>query len=521
MSSQTNLEIKGNLQDHPLAELLLEVSETNLSGSIRVAKGEQKVVVYLNEGAVVFAVSNMRQHRLAAMVKESRKVSPEKIASLPKYANDLDFAKALVKKQLLTKVQKDELCVGQIKEIFRTVFAWKDGSWTFSSLARIREDIHFQVDLRPLLLNYARNLSRASIVRRFRSLQESFRVKPHQPEIDFQPQEAFVLSRFEDEALSVEQVRSLSGLSDFETLHIIYTLWLAGLLWRQGWNTAFTARAVSEILAAKIRKKQSAAPEPEAEEILESEPPVEIEIPEESPEIIEEAVPDILTLDEYLAQNEAATNHYATLGVALKAPIAEIKKSYFAFAKQFHPDLFHRNAEPGVHRRIQTAFSKVAQAYDTLRDADSREVYDFKLRKELVYLETSVSDGTSGEKTDTIGYARQAAEFFEHGFTLLMEEYYEDALPYLARAVHFAGENARYRAFYGKALAYEDKHKGEAEIQAAIKLDPENPIYRLILAEFFVENNLPKRAEGELKRLLAIAPDNLDAQRLLDSLTAK
>src|SRR6185503_16347222 len=90
-----------------------------------------------------------------------------------------------------------------------------------------------------------------------------------------------------------------------------------------------------------------------------------------------------VTLEEYLAQNEAATNHYETLGVAIKASLPDIKKAYFGFAKQFHPDLFYRSAEAETHRRVQNAFSKIAQAYETLRDAESRDNYDFRLRKEL------------------------------------------------------------------------------------------------------------------------------------------
>jgi len=517
MSSQNSLEIKGNLSEHPLAELLLEISETNLSGSIRLESEAQKVIVYLHEGAVVFAVSNMRQHRLAAIFAREVKVSPEKLAGIPKFANDLELAKVLVKKQLLTKAGTDELFVKQIKEILQTVFAWKEGEWMFSSLARVRENIYFHVDLRIILLEYARSLPRSAIVRRFRSLQETFRIKPNQPDIDFQPREAFVLSRFEDDALSIEKVKSLSGLSDFETLQVIYTLWLAGLLWRQGWNTAFSARKISDILSAKIvRKKQDDLPSSELEEAAD---PIEAE--EIPAEVVEEEKEQALTLEEYLVQNEAATNHYETLGVALKVKTADVKKAYFAFARQFHPDLFHRTVEPELHRRIQNAFSKVAQAYEILRDSELREVYDFKLRKELERMETISADEALGENVDISGNARQAAEFFEHGFTLLVDEYYEEALPYLARAAHIAPDNARYHAFYGKALSSEDKHKAEGEMQAAVRLDPENPIYRLILAEFFIENKLLKRAEGELKRLLAIAPDNREAQRLLDSLPGK
>ena len=46
-------------------------------------------------------------------------------------------------------------------------------------------------------------------------------------------------------------------------------------------------------------------------------------------------------------------------------------------------------------------------------------------------------------------------------------------------------------------------------------------VSRLILAEFFIQVNLMKRAEGELNRLLAIFPSNREARALLDSIRAK
>jgi hypothetical protein len=39
-----------------------------------------------------------------------------------------------------------------------------------------------------------------------------------------------------------------------------------------------------------------------------------------------------------------------------------------------------------------------------------------------------------------------------------------------------------------------------------------------MLAEFFIQFNLLKRAEGELNRLLAVYPSNREARELLDSL---
>jgi tetratricopeptide (TPR) repeat protein len=127
------------------------------------------------------------------------------------------------------------------------------------------------------------------------------------------------------------------------------------------------------------------------------------------------------------------------------------------------------------------------------------------------------------ENADNQKQFEQALDDFEQGFSLLMDEEFETAIPFLARAAHLANNNARFHAYYGKALSSDknQRHKAEAELQTAVKLDEKNPSYRLMLAEFFIEVGLSKRAEGELNRLLAIFPDNKEATILLDTLRTK
>ena len=55
-------------------------------------------------------------------------------------------------------------------------------------------------------------------------------------------------------------------------------------------------------------------------------------------------------------------------------------------------------------------------------------------------------------------------------------------------------------------------------MQTALRIDPNNPTFRIMLAEFFIEMNLIKRAEGELNRLLALFPSNREARDLLASI---
>ncbi|GAB6019855.1 hypothetical protein CHUAL_001394 [Chamberlinius hualienensis] len=62
-------------------------------------------------------------------------------------------------------------------------------------------------------------------------------------------------------------------------------------------------------------------------------------------------------------------NPYEILGVNLKASFVEIKKSYKALARQWHPD---KNKDPGAPEK----FLEVKQAYELLSDPDRRSLYD-------------------------------------------------------------------------------------------------------------------------------------------------
>jgi curved DNA-binding protein CbpA len=291
-------------------------------------------------------------------------------------------------------------------------------------------------------------------------------------------------------------------------LHAIYTLWVAGLLVRDNYQRAFSEAQIAAMHDAKVElKRETFAPAPKT---VERSPAVESQT---APEADAE---EIMTVVQYLEQVENAETFYDILGVNPKADEAEIKKGYFRLARNFHPDRYHSQGGE-LLKRIQNAFTEIAQAHETLKHTETRETYDYRVRKELAEREKLSAAGGDGRE---VVHQERAAENFDTGFTLLMDGETEHAIPFLARAAHYSPKNARYRAYYGKALATDEsqRHKAEAEIQTAIKLDPESPTFRLILAEFFVQFNLRKRAEGELKRLLAILPSNEDAKAMLANL---
>lgn len=516
MTPQSELEVQGNFLSHPFAELIAEISQARLTGSLRVAEREKKCVVYFKSGLVVFAVSNARSSRLFDIVSRRKKLDPAELSKLPNVANDFEFAVFLQEKNLLTKDECDRLFADQIEAILVDVLSWTKGDWTFSALARIRDGLAYQVETERILINYARTLPVEHMLTRFRSLDERFSLSTaSEMERSLTPEEAFVLSRANHGPLRAVDLVQVAAMSESTALQLIYTLWLGGLIVRKDWNPAFSTEAIAAMKNARLELRTEAKLPAQA---MPSTPATAEKVPTQvaKPETPADAA---ITLDEYLRRVENSETHYDILGVDTKAETDELKKAYFALARMFHPDRYHAGGGETL-RRVQNAFTMLAQAHETLKSTESREVYDYRMRKELTEREKREAAGSVG-KADL--QAEQATENFDLGFDLLMDEQPAAALPFLARAVHYAPKTARYRAYYGKALSFDEKqrHKAEAEMQAALKIDPNNPTFRILLAEFFIQFNLLKRAEGELNRLLALFPSNREARDLLESLKAR
>ena len=71
--------MNGRLSDHPLAELVREISDTGLSGALRLERERAKAVVYFDGGEVAAAVSNVRALRLVEVLRRSGAVDAARI----------------------------------------------------------------------------------------------------------------------------------------------------------------------------------------------------------------------------------------------------------------------------------------------------------------------------------------------------------------------------------------------------------------------------------------------------------
>src|SRR4051794_38428389 len=112
MTAQNSLEIRGDLLEHPFAELLVEISPALLAGSLRLSFEDKKTIVYFEGGRIVFAVSNSRRLRLLDVLKAHQ---PDAVpAVLPKFENDLQLLEYLRADNIISGPEIDRLISRQL-----------------------------------------------------------------------------------------------------------------------------------------------------------------------------------------------------------------------------------------------------------------------------------------------------------------------------------------------------------------------------------------------------------------------
>lgn len=481
---------QGNLADKSLGELICEMQQTLASGALRLSRERAKTVVYFEDGKAVFAVSNIRAHRLIEFLKRSGLAAEESIASMPPTATDDDVLAQFAKNGNLNSEQVGTIRRDQVADILRATFLWTEGLWQIDARVRVAENNRVSVDTPRLLLESTRHLPVTYIKSRFANRDEQIEAtQDNGHSLNLSPSEGFILSRVAA-PMSISDVLALGGLSEDETLRAIYGLTTVGLLRRATTSTPRATKPTRRVAPARVDE----------------------------------------TLEEFLARIDRATDHYEMLNIDRTASADEVKSSYHALARSYHPDRFHQ-ASASVQTQIDSAFARIARAYEVLHDASERAAYDERLKtsggkpqektpSKPVEQASTKQNGAAPVSEKVTGNEDRAEASFQKGLSLLNENQPQHALRLFAEAASLEPRRARYRAEYGRALTNDPQTRrlAEIELKAAIALEPSNFSYRVALAELYKALGLRRRAEGELQRTLVADPNNDAARKLLASL---
>jgi len=500
--------MNGQLNEQPLVELIREIFSQSLEGVLRLRHGAVKVVIYFERGDIVYAAANVRELRFTEYLKKQGLFSETELQSF-RDKSDLALAASLSASGQIDLKTISKLLTQQVVDVLRVALLWREGSWEFDSRAHLEDSLRVKIDARNLLLQAARKMQPQVITERL----------PNQAEVLTQgseiteaaalsPEEGYMLSRLANPD-SLKNLIVSSGLSEADALRSIYGLALAGFAKRERWPSVLKKDRPYVAPAAPVAVEETA--EPTAADV--------------SVHTTADEVEDLLR------RLDTATTHYDVLNLKPEATTEEIKNSYYSLARRYHPDLFHKQKGTPLHASVESAFAKIAQAYVTLADPKQRASYNAKLaaREKVKRASVEVPKATQPDRPQAEVLKKQNAQAvaqsdlaraessFQEGFLALQQGQTKAALVSLAAAARLAPDQARFRAYYGRALATTEttRRLAEAELQTALKLDPENSNYRLMLAELYFELGFLRRAEGELKRVLRAEPSNPGGLKLM------
>lgn len=531
--------MKGRLNEHPLPELIRELTEARASGALRLSNVRVKGVVYFDGGEVAAALTNVRAFRLTEVLRRGEAVPAAVLdALLTEGMSDDEAAAALAGKGVIDEAELLKMRERLSGEVLRSFLRWTEGEWEFDPRVRLAGGAaRTRVEAAPLLAEGARQLPPELAASRVSD--DADVLTPaggtealESGGVQLLPAEAFILSRVTGPTTMGELV-AVGGLPEAETRRAVYTLAVAGLLRRERWarilNPEVMRLARARAAEAPAPKQapgppptSSAQPPSPAQPASPASPPPSPPQPELVAPPVSEETSQRDALEELFERARGAT-HYEVLGVAQSVKPDELKRVYYSLAKRLHPDRFRRDSDEGLRQQTDVAFAKIAQAYDVLKDASLRASYDLKVAAKLAgpprQQEAPRPPRPSAADASP---ARRAEERFEQGMAAMRSGDYQKARSLLGEAALLAPNQARYRAYYGRALsrAAESRRQAEVELQAAVSLEESNPAYHFMLAEFYRDVGFRRRAENECQRALTLNPKHADALRLMRELRA-
>ncbi|MDQ3364274.1 MAG: J domain-containing protein, partial [Myxococcota bacterium] len=218
-------------------------------------------------------------------------------------------------------------------------------------------------------------------------------------------------------------------------------------------------------------------------------------------------------VDERVKLLEQGADHYALLGVRAEASADEIRKTYFALARQLHPD---RLAALGVEDQGHVAhkvFAQLNTAFAVLSDPKRRADYTQQLSKG-----GAVAAAAEQQRADDMAMRiLQAEEAFRRGELALKRNDLATAVAELGRAIELNPDEAEFHAAHAWATfcAAEDKaavgRATRAALEKAIQRSPKAIAPRFYLGR--VERMLGRDqvALGHFRDVLLDKPNHYEA----------
>ncbi|OGW60945.1 MAG: hypothetical protein A2V83_00210 [Nitrospirae bacterium RBG_16_64_22] len=515
-SSNPAFDFAGPFTWDELPRIFLRAQAARAAGRFVFRGAGAEKVVWLDEGMVVFATSNLGDDRLGEMLIRAGMIT------LDQYDESVRLIKEKGKKQGVVLVEMGALTPKdlfdglkfQVREIVVSLFSWPEGRAVFIPPA--------EGEMPPIRVHFS---PRSLILEGIRRQADSARLRRRLPPRDavvrinraalleegpaILPPEEQKIVEAADGGPTVAQVLERTEGEELSRLKILYGMACAGLCAVEGGTpTAAPEPAPEEDL------REKAAPPPSPEPVEPLVPPGPSSEPRPSPvpgaapsgaEDDEEETPE--TIRRFLDGMKGKT-HYEILGVSEETDARVVRRAYLKLVKRFHPDLHTHKGLEGAKADLEEIFVRANKAYEVLSDEARRKEYDldrFGLKE---------SEKEKEQQTQ----AARAAEQFARGKAEIEKGNFWGAEELFKWAVRLDPTRGSYYHFLAMAQSRIPKrlHEAEEHIQKAIEIEPSRPDYHVLLGQIYLRGGLKARAVKKFMEALNWNPSHPGALKGLE-----
>lgn len=343
--------LKGNLKEFKHIDLLMGLQRGTRTGTLEVVSGSVVKKIFIKNGDMVFAASNLIDDRLGERLVKKGRINVEQF--------NLATQRLLETGEKLGKVLVDMACMRphelyhavreQVEDIILSVFDIEEGDFEF------REGSLSEENIVTLVISAANIIYRGmKRTKSYNYIKQMFPSPDDVLAVSQQPMNIFQSISLDDADKQILQ--SINGHDPVSTLLTLFP-----------GNDFETLKALSAFLSIGIVaiKRQGEAPaDVSASDILEGQD-------DGSPEEFLDSV------DELYAQCELV-DYYTFLGVDANATAEEIQRAYYRISKQFHPDRHFTFPAYDIKSKLIKIITYATEANNVLSDPDRRKKYDGK-----------------------------------------------------------------------------------------------------------------------------------------------
>lgn len=207
-----------------------------------------------------------------------------------------------------------------------------------------------------------------------------------------------------------------------------------------------------------------------------------------------------------MASSEKLINYYKVLGVPEYASCKQIKQTYLILSRRMKRD--YENRATGKSIRLNA--DDILEAYAVLSSKERRQKFDQMLAKKRSVISykvtTSVHDLAIQKEFESVSYGEK---LYRKGLACMLAGHHKEALKYFRKLLTFEKSNPL--IYYNLSRAY---FMGEAytfaakSVRQAIKLNPKNENFHLLLGQIYEKRNKPFTARKCYLRAYELNPKN-------------